>query len=262
MSNWVQRSIEFANGEGYLDNLQSVYPIKSNGLRSISDETIRRIKDAYSRKSNRDLILESLKLDKFPIDDPYVGVLRMNPKLIDKNPETINRIGKMLQSFDLDVLISKARAPKTPSRQMGNSFKKWLRSLGYDFRDTIEFHSTREPDLFFLDGSDKTLKLYVNDKLKLNLNDTKKGIDFVFRKGDKFCIGEAKFITDYGGTQTNQLDVALEIAELNKKQLNIYSAAVLDGVAWFNSGYKDKIKKREQYNIMTSLIFKEFVESF
>ena len=178
------------------------------------------------------------------------------------NPEATDRIGKKLMSYSIEDLLSMAQAPKMPSRQMGNSFRRWLRTQGYEFIEVGEFQSTNETTLLFLDGNDTSLKQYVNENLGLTLGDTRKGIDFVFRKGNRFCIGEAKFITTPGGTQTNQLDVALEVAEINEKARNVYSAAILDGVVWFYGPYLSKIKSRSNLNVMTSLLFQEFVASF
>lgn len=262
MTNWIQKSIEIANAKGYLDKLQAVYPINSNDLRTIPEETLKEIKEALESHSNPSLIKVLLDLEKFPIDDPYIGTLRAESEQIIKNPETANRIGKTLQAIGYKDLVSLAQSPKAHSRQMGSSFRNWLRSQEYEFRGTTDFLEKSESGLCFLDGNDVRLKEYANKKLGFELGDTKKGIDFVFRKGRKFCIGEAKFITTYGGTQTNQLDVALEVAELNQNEKDVYSAAVLDGVVWFNGAYLEKIQKREKLNIMTSLIFKEFVESF
>lgn len=262
MFNWIQKSLNIANGKGYLDRLQKVYPINQNDQRLISNSTVESLKKALDNESNSYLIREFLKLEKFPIDDPYIGVLRMDPELLDKNPMTVNRIGNKLRSIGFDELISLAKSPMTPSRQMGNSFRNWLRLQSYEFRKPLNFHEASESKLLFLDGNDENLKYYVNHKLGMELGDTRKGIDFVFRKRKKFCIGETKFITNYGGTQTNQLDVALDIADMNQQSQDIFTAAILDGVVWYNNTYLGKIKKRPDLNIMTCLLFQEFVESF
>lgn len=262
MINWVEKSVAITSEIGYLDKLQSVYRINLNDLRPIPKSSVDLIKKAYNRKSSSELIKIFLDLEKFPIDDPYIGMLRMNRDLIDKNQETTDRIGRELFSYNLDDLISMAQSRKAPSRQMGNSFRSWIRSQGYEFLNTSDFNERQKTSLLFLDGSDTRLKEYVSQELRLELGDTRKGIDFVLRKDTKFCFGEAKFITNYGGTQTNQLDIALDVAELNQKRQNVFSAAILDGVAWLHDAYLRKIQRRSNLNILTSLIFKEFAESF
>ncbi|MHB1679410.1 MAG: hypothetical protein ACYCTB_02735 [bacterium] len=78
---------------------------------------------------------------------------------------------------------------------------------------------------------------------------------------NKYCFGEAKFITSYGGTQTNQLDIALNVADMNIKN-NIETIAVIDGVAWLYDSYLNKIKSRKNKNIMTALLLDKFLSEF
>lgn len=263
MSQWVQESIEIAKEEGYLDRLQTIYAVSLNHSRTIPDEKISRIRDAYESGTIEGLIRELLDLEKFPIDDPYIGSFRAKPELIERNPETIERIGKKLLSHSFEELLSKAQEPKAPSRQLGNAFRTWLRSKGYKFLSLTEFQKYKCSDPIFLDGNDITLKKYISSKLGSALGDTRKGVDFVFSKGKKFCFGEAKFISTPGGTQTNQLDIALDIADMNRtSHPDIYSAAILDGIIWFYPPYLNKITTRSNHNVMTSLLFEKFVASF
>jgi len=162
--------------------------------------------------------------------------------------------------MDWDSLLKEMRKPKSASRQMGNSFKKWVQER-YKFISYTDFKYYREEDLVFLQGSDSTLKKYVTDELTIKLLDTKKGLDVLFRKGKRFCFGEAKFITDSGGTQTNQLNVALDILN-DSREPNICSFAILDGIVWFDRNYIKKIDERKGKNIITAILFDEFVQEF
>ena len=54
-----------------------------------------------------------------------------------------------------------------------------------------------------------------------------KGLDFIARFNNKYIIGEAKFLTDFGGHQNAQFSDAIEIIKSNTEAINI---AILDGV--------------------------------
>lgn len=258
---WIKRSYNITNAGHYLDKLSEIYQVNLNPERSVSDASIKMIKEVFDKESNSDLVRKLLTLERFPIDDPYVSIMRASPSLIDENPETVERIGKNLRNLGYEKLVALTKQPMSASRQMGNAFKGWLKRSGYPFLNYDEFHNYSDENVVFLSGSDKVLKKYVTSELKVKLGDTKKGLDIVFRKGIKYCFGEAKFITASGGTQTNQLDIALDVADLNKKD-GVFSVAILDGVVWFNSSYLEKIRSRSDKNIITGLLLKEFLECF
>ena len=104
MNEWIKRSIELANKKAYLDTLNDVYAIDDNPEREITDEIIKEIKEAYDKKDSLKLIRILIKLDKFPIDDPYIAYFRRNKTSIEENPKTIERIGKRL--FMIDFLLT------------------------------------------------------------------------------------------------------------------------------------------------------------
>ena len=154
---------------------------------------------------------------------------------------------------ELKTLI---KAPKSGSRQFGNSFKSWLKSrYENNFLPFDNFKNYTGNELKFLDGSDKTLKQYLNENFSI---DTEKGLDLVFKKKGKIYFGEAKFITDSGGTQTNQLNIALDIAK--KDSDDIGSVAIIDGVPWINNSYLEKIKEEAiNKNVLTALLLPEYI---
>ena len=81
----------------------------------------------------------------------------------------------------------------------------------------------------------------------------------VFRKRDKTFFGEAKFITDSGGTQTNQLNIALDIAMKDSDEIG--SIAIIDGVPWINKSYLKKIQKVPNKNVLTALLLPEYLSN-
>lgn len=264
MEEWIKKSKEIANGDKYLDKLSSIYASQSNMERTVNHEDINNIKKAYDisreSKSYIELINKLLDLDRFPIDDPYISMIRKKRELIKNNPVTIKRIGETITSMDWDSLLKEIHKPKSASRQMGNSFRKWVKDR-YKFISYNDFKYHKGEDLVFLDGSDSKLKEYVTEELNIELSDTKKGLDVLFRKGQRFCFGEAKFITDSGGTQTNQLNVALEVLN-DSKEPAVCSLAILDGIVWFDRNYIKKIDERNGKNIITAILFDDFVQEF
>jgi len=255
MNKWIQKSINLANSKGYLDKLFKIYPIELGDIRGVPDSIKNEIQKAFRTKNKTVLIKELLKLPKFPIDDPYIASLRRHPSLLSKNPETIERISEKLFSMGVDTVFKLAGKPKSPSRQFGHSFKKWLRTLDYPFLGENEF---KEYDgIAFLDGSDKKLKKFAIEKLKVR--NLRKGIDFILKIKNKFVLGEAKFLTDYGGTQNNQFNDAINVAKIKKDK--IIGVAVLDGIVWFESNaYMHKTIKQIDGIALSALLLNEFIK--
>ncbi len=87
-----------------------------------------------------------------------------------------------------------------------------------------------------------------------------KGLDFVARFNKKYVIGEAKFLTDFGGHQNAQFNDA--ISTLETKHVDAIKIAILDGVLYIKGRNKmhNEIKtKYSNYNILSSLVLCEFL---
>jgi len=255
MNNWIKKSIELANSKGYLDELFDIYPVEVGEIREISEEIKQEIKKIFYSKNKKDLIENFFKFSRFPIDDPYIASLKKHPHLLDKNPKTIDRIGKILLSIELNALLKLATKPKSPSRQLGNSFRKWLHGLKYKFLNEQEFKNYN--GVAFLDGSDNDLKNFVKNELRI------RGLirrpDFLFKIKDNYIIGEAKFLTDYGGTQNNQFDGALKMAKIKRDK--ILGTAVMDGILWFDSNsYMHRTIKKFNNIAISALLLEEFIK--
>ncbi len=259
MADYIAQTIEIVNSDGYLDKLQEIYPLNINSERKIDEDILNNIRNAYKSKNTDELLNILFTLEKFPLDNPYSSILRSSPNIRAKNPETIKQIKNLIMNMDIEKLIERARQPKASSRQMGNQFKLWLKN-NYPFENKSKFDSNDR--LTFLNGSDTTLKKYVQNKFKIPFEDSVKGFDLFFRKNKKYCFGEAKFITSEGGTQTNQLDKALNIADMNGIKDNISTVAIIDGVAWLDNAYLEKIKNRKGKNIMSALLLETFLNEF
>lgn len=255
MNEWIERSIKLANSEGYLDNLFQIYPIEISGVRDISEEVMTEIKRAFTDKDSIKIIKSLLKLPKFPIDHPYISIIRKHPYLIEKNKKAIEKIVERLLSMDVYTIFLLSSRPKSPSRQLGYSFKKWLKKLSYLFLRKREFIESPWPA--FLEGSENELFSFAIEYLKLK--NLRRRPDFILKIGNKYYIGEAKFLTDYGGSQNNQFDGAIEMAEVKGK--NVSGIAVLDGILWFesNSYMHRKIKSFDGF-ALSALLLEDFIK--
>ena len=256
MNEWIKRSIELANKKGYLDKLTSIYKVDDNPERELTEERIEELKKAYENRDALTLIKILIKLDKFPIDDPYIAYFRRHKSAINENPKTIERVGKRLFSFEFDDLIIECKRPKVVNRQIGVMFHKWLPELGYPILEKEEFEA-HEDEIAILKGSDEYLKNYANWYLKAKVN---KGLDFLGRVGDKFVIGEAKFLCDFGGHQNAQFQDALRV--LGGHEGKAIRIAILDGVVWIEGRNKMHRRIKEVDGIaLSALLLKEFLES-
>lgn len=256
MNEWVRKSVKIANSKGYLDRLSEVYPVRLEVEREISSEIKSQIKRAYDRKAKLNLIRALLKLEKFPIKDPYVAFLRRRKGLfLTQNPKAVSRIAKTLLSMSFEELIEGCEEPKEFNRQIGTLFRKWLPKLGHPFIPQEDFE--RYNGIAFLEGSDEALMNYANETLGCNLD---KGPDFLVKVGNRHIIGEAKFLTDYGGHQNAQFEDALRL--IRSREGRVIRVGVLDGVVWIESNTKmfRTICKVDGV-ALSALLLREFLES-
>ncbi len=98
---------------------------------------------------------------------------------------------------------------------------------------------------------------FAKNNLDYNHN---KGLDFAARFNGKYVIGEAKFLTDFGGYQNAQFNDAINMIET--KGVKAIKIAVLDGVLYIkgnNKMYKLLTERYKDYNIMSALVLREFL---
>jgi len=257
MNPWLQTSIEYANQRNYLDDLFHVYPTIPEGVRTIDKDLLQRIEKAFSNKKNTELIEALLELDLFPIKDSYVAYLKRDPSAIARNPATIDRLSGRLYEMGLEKIFERASEPKETNRQMGQRFRNWLnkKSLGVEPVKMQEFLSTNNNAV--LDGGDAELMEFAHKHLNYKHS---KGLDLVARFNGQYVIGEAKFLTDFGGHQNAQFNDA--IATLRTPRVKAIKVAILDGVLYIKSGngmHREITTSLKRENIMTALTLREFL---
>lgn len=257
MNNWIKLSIEYANQRSYLDDLFQVYPTIPEGIRDIDNELWKGIEKAFENKNNVVLLENILKLDLFPLKDSYVAYLKRDKKALKRNPATAARLCGRLYEMGLDEIFSRSSEPKETNRQIGPLFRRWLnkKSLGIQPVKMDKFLVTKENAI--LDAGDAEMMAFAKEHLNYKHN---KGLDFIGRFNGKYVIAEAKFLTDFGGHQNAQFNDA--IATTKAKNVKAIKVAILDGVLYIkgkNKMYKDITHKLKNENIMSSLVFREFL---
>lgn len=253
----MQLSIEFANQRNYLDELFKIYPTIPEGVRDIDDKKWKAIEKAYNKKNKIELLKLLLSLDLFPIKDSYVAYLKRDKTAIGRNPTTVDRLYGRLRELGLDNIYERCSEPKETNRQIGPLFKRWLNKdiLGVPILKLDEFLATKKNSI--LSASDKEGMDFAKKYLNYKRN---KGLDFIARFNGEYVIGEAKFLTDFGGHQNAQFNDA--ITTLEAKGVKAVIIAILDGVLYIkgnNKMYTSITSHYSDLNIMSALVLREFL---
>lgn len=250
-------SIDYAGQRSYLDDLFQVYPTIPEGIRELNEKLWSDAEKAFKKRDNIALLKNLLKLDLFPIKDSYVAYFKRDKTALERNPATAARLSGRLYEMGLDTIYARCSEPKETNRQIGPFFKRWLRkkTLGIEPMRLDEFLKARGNAV--LDGSDAEMTAFARKSLNYKHN---KGLDFLGRFNGKYVIGEAKFLTDFGGHQNAQFNDA--IATIKAKNVKAVKIAILDGVLYIkgkNKMYKDITGKLKNENIMSALVLREFL---
>ncbi|MBI4837084.1 MAG: restriction endonuclease [Candidatus Portnoybacteria bacterium] len=257
MNHWTQLSIEYANQRSYLDDLFQVYPTIPEGIRDIDSKLWKNVEIAFKKRDNQGLLKSLLDLELFPIKNSYVAYLRRDRKALERNPATVDRLCGRLYEMGIKEVYTGSPKPKETNTQIGPLFKRWLnkKALGIQPIKLDEFLKTKGNVI--LDASDAEMMAFARERLNYKHN---KGLDFIGRFNGKYVIGEAKFLTDFGGHQNAQFNDA--IATIKAKNVKAVKVAILDGVLYIkgkNKMYKDITGKLKEENIMSALVLREFL---
>jgi hypothetical protein len=257
MNIWTKLSIEQASQKDYLDKLFDVYPVIPETTRVINTFFWKEVEVAFKNKDNFALIESLLKMDLFPIKDSYVAYFKRDRESLRRNPQTVARIAERLYSMGLETIFARCSEPKEANRQMGQHFGRWVKkgSLGVKALKLDEFLKTKENAV--LAESDAVKMSFAKEYLNYQHG---KGLDLVARFNGKYVIGEAKFLTDFGGHQNAQFNDA--ISTITSKGVNAIKVAILDGVVYVkgrNSMYRKITTEYKDENIMSSLVLKDFL---
>mgnify|MGYP001065128895 FL=1 len=263
MNEWVRRSLELANAEGYLDRVAQIYPAAALPVRPLNEQVKESIQSLHEQGDLTSLLELLLKITKeghpFPIEHPYASIFRQKPALVKKNPLVFRELGEIILSMPVDDVIKGAERPIDINRVMGQAFYNWLRNYFPRRRIPILPRSRfiDYEDGAFFDGRNSDILGYVTQTLGRTLE---RGRDFLYRIGDKFVIGEARFLSTSGGSQTRDLNETKQFIEGNKGK--IIGVGVLDGIVWFNKSYVGTLSSlRDDEPALTALLLEDFLKS-
>ncbi len=250
-------SIEYAKQRNYLDDLFNVYPTVPDGIREMDDELWNNVEEAFEKRNNVLLLKSLLELDLFPIKDSYVAYLKRDKGALDRNPATVDRLAGRLYEMGLKKIFSRSSEPKETNRQIGPLFRNWLnrKSLGVTPLKLDEF--LRFEGNAVLDASDAEMMTFAREHLNYKRD---KGLDFIGRFNGQYVIGEAKFLTDFGGHQNSQFNDA--VATIKARGVRAVTVAILDGVLYIEGGnkmYREITGRLKNKNIMSALVLREFL---
>ncbi len=262
MNYWTEKSIELANQRNYLDLLYKIYPMSHNLRREITAEVEEKLVKYHSERKKKKLLNLLLDQEVFPIKDSYIAYLKRDRTAIERNPKTVNRITSILYEMGISEIIEKITVPKETNRQIGPLFKKWIseKYLGCEVTNNIEKFLAKNDDIIF-NASDQIMKNFANEYLGYKRD---KGVDFIAKFNSKYIMGEAKFLTDFGGHQNAQFDDAMFTLETALEPIDkeVIKIAILDGVLYIpseNKLYKNIINRNDV--ILSALLLRDFLYS-
>lgn len=258
MNYFLKSSIELANQRDYLDQLFRVYPMSPDNIREIDSIKWDRFEKAFSADEQEKIIESLLDFDLFPIKDSYIAYLRRDKSAIKRNPATIARICGRLKAMGLNKIYENLSQPKETNRQIGPLFKRWVNSgiLGIQPVSLEIFKNTNENAI--LNASDSVMQEFAKEHLGYT---RLKGLDFIAKFNGKVIIGEAKFLSDFGGHQNAQLEDAISLLNASLAP-NIIKVAILDGVCYIrgrNKMFETLTKSYQNHNILSALLLRDFL---
>ncbi len=258
MNYFLAQSIELANSRNYLDELFRVYPMSPDSLREIDTQKWSVFEKEFKQNNQAKIIESLLDFELFPIKDSYVAYLRRDRSAIVRNPMTIARLCGRLKEMGLNEIHKNLSQPKETNRQIGPLFKRWVNSgaLGLMPLSLQEFQSTN--DNAILNATDSAMQEYACEFLGYT---NQKGLDFIAKFNDKFIIGEAKFLSDFGGHQNAQLNDAFTLLNSKNSHKNVVKIAILDGVCYIKNQSKmfETLMTHKDKNIFSALLLRDFL---
>jgi len=255
MNTWIEKSRELALTTNYLDKIQEVYPAGEISDRDIPSPLIREIVNAHTSKDKDELLTALLKLEKFPVQDPRVAFLRRGRGATNINPQTKKSLGQSMLNIPIDELLKLCKQGKATNTKMGNMFHSWLFDLSYKKLKKNDFEKSKN-GIIIMDGSPSEWRKFADNKLRCGLN---KDPDLLMKVDDKYIVGEAKWLGDFGGNQNKAFTEAVQF--IHSAQGNATRIAILDGVVWLDTGNRmNREIKRVEAIAMSALLLTDFLE--
>jgi hypothetical protein len=254
MNKWSEQTLKLVTTQNYLDRLQEVYP-HEEGERRVNERIVASIKAAFTGKDDIKLLNYTLDLQKFPYKDSYVGFLRKDRKAIERNPITVKRICAHLYEKGIDKIIEGASESMEANRRRGNKFTEWTKK-NFKLVGIDEFKASTD-GIILLDASELEAKDFCNREMGVGIS---KRPDLVAKSGRKYVIGEAKFLSQSGGSQDRGFDDGMALAK--NPSGRAYKTFIMDGVYWIETG--NARYKQIEYgtaDVFSVLLLKSFLRT-
>jgi hypothetical protein len=167
----------------------------------------------------------------------------------------------MVYELGYNEVLKLIERPIETNRQIGPLFRNWLenKSLGIDTTNDEAVFLKTDRDMVYV-NSDNVLKRVAAENFGYT---HEKGLDFMCRKNNKIVLGEAKFLTDFGGHQNAQLADAMgtigSVIKPTKHKVSVI--AILDGVLYIRGRNKMHKAVQSGANIISVLLLRDFLYS-
>lgn len=283
---WTMKTLKLAEEGDYLDKLLEIYPAGLPPERPLPEDIRKEIQELYEARRYEDLVIRLLDLrHPFPVEHPYAALLRhldrsQRMSVIKNNPQIIKVLAKILASLGPDNIIRGVERPKDINRALGAAFRNWARNkfARAPFRIVDESYQllrcSRDKEICIFIGSDVEIGSFVRERLRLK--EPRKRFfnrDILVNVQNTFILGEARFLSTPGGSQSRDLDNVLSFVETMKKisasarnrGIKVKGIALLDGIVWFYGDYVETIKRRaigDDVVVMSALFLEEYLLSF
>jgi hypothetical protein len=254
MNEWSQRTLQLVTTRNYLDRLQEIYP-HEEGDRNVDMGILNSIEVAFNERNDIALLNYSLDLEKFPYKDSYVGFLRKDRSAIGRNPLTVKRICDRLYEKGIDEIVRGAKESMEANRRRGNKFSEWTKK-NFKLVGIDEF-KTSKSGVVLLNTSELEAKDFCNREMGVGIS---KRPDLVAKSNSSYVIGEAKFLSQLGGSQDRGFDDGMILAK--NPSGKAYKVFIMDGVYWIamgNARYEQIVYGTAA--VFSALLLTEFLQS-
>jgi len=279
------KTLKLAEEGDYLDKLLEIYPAGLPPERPLPEVIRKEIKELYEASRYEDLVIRLLDLRyPFPVEHPYAALLRHLDRsqrmlVIGRNPQIIRVLANILASLGLNNIVRGVERPKDINRALGAAFRNWVRNkfAKAPFRIVDKSYQllkcSRDKEICIFIGSDVEIGSFVRERLRLEEHRARFfNRDILVKVRDTFILGEARFLSTPGGSQSRDLDNTLSFVEAMEKisayvrnrDIKVKGIALLDGIVWFYRDYVETIKRRAigDVMVMSALFLEEYLLSF
>jgi hypothetical protein len=279
------KTLKLAEEGDYLDKLLEIYPAGLPPERPLPEVIRKEIKELYEAGRYEDLVIRLLDLrHPFPVEHPYAALLRhldrsQRMSVIKRNPQIIKVLANILASLGLNNIIRGVERPKDINRALGAAFRNWVgnKFTRTPFRIVDESYQllrcSRDKEICIFIGSDIEIGSFVRERLRLEEPRARFfNRDILVNVRDTFILGEARFLSTPGGSQSRDLDNILSFVEAmeeisasaRNRGIKVKGIALLDGIVWFYGDYVETIKRRAigDVVVMSALFLEEYLLSF